>query len=314
MTPGNVIIFASYASNFYSPIRNLTKLSAKFSKASVSAQRISEIFDVEPELEDKPDAVKASDLQGEIVFDGVSFHYGDGKDVLKDISFTIAPGEHVAIVGPSGSGKTTLAGLILRFYDPHRGFITIDGLDTKDYQRESLRNEIGIVLQDSILFGTTIKENIAYGKLEATMEEIVAAAKAANAHDFIMELEEGYDTTIGERGDTLSGGQRQRIAIARTFIRNVPILILDEPMTGLDVESEATVQDALRRLMAGKTCLLITHDLRAVIDADFILIMEEGRIVERGKHADLMARSDRYRQLHELKFNQHEVQQTSMEV
>lgn len=314
MTPGNVIIFASYASNFYSPIRNLTKLSAKFSKASVSAQRISEILDVEPEMEDKPNAVKASNLGGEIVFDNVSFHYGDGKDVLRDITFTIAPGEHVALVGPSGSGKTTLAGLILRFFDPQKGFVTIDGLDIKDYQRESLRHEIGIVLQDSILFGTSIQENIAYGKLEATMDEIVAAAKAANAHDFIMELEDGYDTIIGERGDTLSGGQRQRIAIARTFIRNVPVLILDEPMTGLDVESEATVHEALSRLMRGKTCLLITHDLQAVVDADFILIMEEGRIVERGKHEDLMARSERYRQLHDMKFNQHEIQEASMEV
>jgi ABC-type multidrug transport system fused ATPase/permease subunit len=314
MTPGNVIIFASYASSFYSPIKTLTKLTARFSKATVSAQRIREIFDVEPEMEDKPHAVKASNLEGEISFDKVSFHYGDGKDVLKDITFTIAPGEHVALVGPSGSGKTTLAGLILRFFDPQEGFVTIDGIDSKDYQRESLRREIGIVLQESILFGTTIRENIAYGRLEATMEEMVAAAKAANAHDFIMELEEGYDTTIGERGDTLSGGQRQRIAIARTFIRNVPILILDEPMTGLDVESEATVRDALRRLMAGKTCLLITHDLQAVVDADFILIMEEGRIIERGKHRDLMARSNRYRQLHDMKFNQHEVQEISMEV
>jgi ATP-binding cassette, subfamily B, bacterial len=314
MTPGNVIIFASYASNFYSPIRNLTKLSAKFSKASVSAQRISEILDVEPEMEDKPDAVKASNLRGEIVFDNVSFHYGDGKEVLRDITFSIAPGEHVALVGPSGSGKTTLAGLILRFYDPQQGFVTIDGTDIKDYQRESLRHEIGIVLQDSILFGTSIQENIAYGKLEATMEEIIAAAKAANAHDFIMELEDGYETVIGERGDTLSGGQRQRIAIARTFIRNSPVLILDEPMTGLDVESEATVHEALSRLMSGKTCLLITHDLQAVVDADFILIMEEGRIIERGKHTDLMARSERYRQLHDLKFNQHDVQEASMEV
>lgn len=313
MTPGNVIIFASYANSAYGPIKTLTRLSTKFTKATVSAQRISEILDVEPEIEDNPDAVKAANLEGEIVFDNVSFHYGDGKDVLKDITFTIAPGEHVALVGPSGAGKTTLAGLILRFFDPQEGSITIDGVDIKDYQRESVRREIGIVLQESILFGATIKENIAYGKLDATLEEIVTAAEAANADDFIGELEEGYDTTIGERGDTLSGGQRQRIAIARTFIREVPILILDEPMTGLDVESETAVREALSRLMAGKTCLLITHDLHAVVNADTILIMEEGRIVDRGSHADLLARSERYRQLHELKFNQDEVQEASME-
>jgi ABC-type multidrug transport system fused ATPase/permease subunit len=185
-------------------------------------------------------------------------------------------------------------------------------MNIKDYKRESLRREIGIVLQDSILFGTTIKENIAYGKLDATMEEIIAAAKAANAHEFILELKDGYDTVIGERGGTLSGGQRQRIAIARTFIRNIPILILDEPMTGLDVESEAMVRDALRRLMAERTCLLITHDLQAVVEADRILLLEEGRIIEQGTHAELLATSERYRQLHELQFHQPEDEQIAI--
>ncbi len=314
MTPGNVLIFASYANSLYGPIRTLTKLSTKFSKATVSAQRISEILDVEPQIQDKPDAIRAAGLEGEIVFEKVSFHYGDSRDVLKDLTFTVAPGEHVALVGPSGAGKTTLAGLVLRFFDPQKGSISVDGVDIRDYQRESLRCEIGIVLQESILFGTTIKENIAYGKLNATMDEIVAAAKGANAHDFIMELEDGYNTTIGERGETLSGGQRQRIAIARAFIRDVPILILDEPMTGLDVESEAAVREALDRLMRGRTCLLITHDLQAVVTSDFILMIEDGRIVDRGKHSDLMARSHRYRQLHELKFNQNEIQELSIEV
>jgi ABC-type multidrug transport system fused ATPase/permease subunit len=314
MSPGNVLIFASYANSLYGPIKSLTRLSTKFSKATVSAQRISEILDVEPQILDKPDAVKAEGLRGEIVFDNVAFHYGDHKEVLKEVGFTIAPGQHVALVGPSGAGKTTLAGLILRFFDPHQGSITVDGVDIKDYQRDSLRREIGIVLQESILFGTTIKENIAYGKLDATMDEIVEAAKAANAHDFIMELEDGYNTTIGERGETLSGGQRQRIAIARAFIRDVPILILDEPMTGLDVESEAAVRDALARLMCGRTCLLITHDLQAVVTSDFILMIEDGRIVDRGKHDDLMERSERYRQLHDLKFHQAEVQELSIEV
>jgi ATP-binding cassette subfamily B protein len=306
MTPGNVLIFASYVNSLYGPIKGLTKLSTRFSKAAVSAQRIAEILDVEPEIQDHSGAIEAAKLKGGIVFEDVAFDYGDGKKVLNEISFATFPGQHIVLLGPSGAGKSTLVSLILRFYDPQAGSILIDGVNIKDYRRESLRNKIGMVLQDSILFGTTIRENIAYGKLDATNEEIVAAAKAANAHDFIMELEDEYDTTIGERGGTLSGGQRQRIAIARTFIRNVPILILDEPMTGLDVESEAAVRDALSRLMVGRTCLLITHDLQALADSDFVLIMEEGRIVDRGKHSDLLARSRRYRQMFELKFSQHE--------
>jgi ATP-binding cassette subfamily B protein len=174
-------------------------------------------------------------------------------------------------------------------------------VNLENYKLESLRREIGVVLQNSVLFGTTIRENIAYGKLDATMEEIAGAARAANAHDFILELENGYDTIIGERGATLSGGQRQRIAIARALIRNAPILILDEPMAGLDVESEAKVREALKRLMAGKTCLLITHDLQAVAEVDLVLVLDDGRIVERGRHSDLIARSWHYRQLYELK-------------
>ncbi len=301
MTPGDVLIFASYASNMYKPIRNLAKLSTKFSKATVSVERIAEILEIEPEIQDDPHAVEASNLKGEIVFDNVSFDYGEGKEVLKEVSFTISPGQRVALVGASGAGKSTIVSLLLRLYDPQEGCIAIDGLNIKNYRRESLRREIGVVLQNSVLFGTTIRENIAYGKPDASLEEIVAAAKAANAHDFILELENGYDTIIGERGATLSGGQRQRIAIARVIIRNAPILILDEPMTGLDVESESKVRDALNRLMAGGTCLLVTHDLQAVAGADLILALEEGRIVERGRHSELMARSRQYRQLYDLK-------------
>jgi ATP-binding cassette subfamily B protein len=313
MTPGNVLIFAAYVNSLYGPIRSLARLSAKFSKATVSAQRIAEILNVEPEIQDHPGAIEASKLKGEIVFENVSFHYEEDKKVLSDISFTISPGQHVVLLGPSGAGKSTLVSLILRFYDPQTGSILIDEVNIKDYQRESLRRQIGIVLQDSILFGTSIQENLVYGKLDATLEEIKAAAKAANAHEFILEQEAGYDTIIGERGGTLSGGQRQRIAIARTFIRNAPILILDEPMTGLDVESEAAVRDALRRLMDGKTCLLITHDLHAVIEADLILMLEEGRIVEQGTHSQLLARSQRYRDVYEFQFHQHEDEQVSLE-
>ncbi len=301
MSPGELLIFAGYTQTMYKPVRQMAKLSTKLSKATVSAERLSAVLEVAPEIQDKPDAIEARDLEGEVVFKDVFFDYGDGNEVLRDVSFAVRPGQRVALVGASGAGKSTLVSLILRLYDPQEGAVYVDGVDVKDYKRKSLRRQIGIVLQDSVLFGTTIRENIAYGKLDAPMEEIVDAAKAANAHDFISGLENGYETVLGERGDTLSGGQRQRIAIARAIIRGATILILDEPMTGLDVESEAKVQEALDRLMAGKTSFLITHDLHSVASADLVLVLEEGRIVERGSHVDLMAGSSQYRQLHELK-------------
>ena len=313
MTPGDILIFVSYVTNLYKPIRGLAKLSFKASKAMVSAERIAEILEIEPEIQDDAQAVDASGLKGEIVFEDVSFDYGNGKSVLNKVSFAISPGQTVALVGPSGTGKSTIANLLLRFYDPKQGRILIDGTDIREYTLASLREQIAVVLQESVLFCTTIKENIAYGKLDATAEEIIAATEAANAHDFILELEHGYDTVIGERGDTLSGGQRQRIAIARALIRNAPILILDEPMRGLDVESEVTVREALKRLMAGKTCLLITHDLQAVARADLVLLLDEGRIVERGGHSELMASSRQYRQLYELKVGQYPARTISME-
>jgi ABC-type multidrug transport system fused ATPase/permease subunit len=301
MTLGTVVVFSSYLSHLYRPIRDLTKLSKNFAKASVSAERIGEILEAEPEIQDQPNAIDASGLTGSIVFDNVTFDYGDGKPVLKDVSFSVAPGQKLALVGASGAGKSTLVSLILRFYDPIAGSISIDGVDIREYRCESLRREIGIVLQDSLLFGTTIRENIAYGKQGATDEEIVAAAHTANAHEFIVDLENGYDTVIGERGASLSGGERRRIGIARALIRKAPILILDEPMSGLDVESEGKVRNALDHVMAGKTCILITHDLASATDADSIVILENGRVVESGDHAELMARDRRYRQLYEMK-------------
>jgi len=299
MLPGDLVLVVGYLTNMYKPIRQLAKLSTDFSKAMASAERISEVLDIEPEIQDRPDAIPARGLKGEIVFRDVSFDYGDGKDVLRNISFSVSPGQTLALVGVSGAGKSTIVSLILRLYEPQRGTILIDGRDLRQYKRASLRRHIGIVLQQSLLFGATIRENIAYGKPQATLEEIEAAARAANAEEFIRGLEHGYDTVIGERGATLSGGQRQRIAIARALIRDAPVLILDEPMTGLDAESEGKVREALDRLMAGKTCIVITHDLQSVAEASQVLVLEGGRIVDRGTHAELAARSGRYRQLYE---------------
>ncbi|MEW6129112.1 MAG: ABC transporter ATP-binding protein [Acidobacteriota bacterium] len=297
LTPGDVLVFSSYLTALYGPVRNLAKFSSKFSRTVVCAQRISELLETEPGVKDLPTAIKATTIQGEICFKNVSFDYGDGNNVLNQISLKIPRGEHLALVGNSGAGKSTIAALLLRFFDATSGAIFIDQTDIRNFQRDSLRQKIGIILQESILFSGTIQENIAYGKLDATIEEIQAAAKAANAHEFIMNLPQGYQTVVGERGGTLSGGQRQRIAIARTFIRNTPILILDEPMSGLDVESEGAVKDALKRLMDGRTCILITHDIQSAAEADRILLLENGAIIEQGSHQTLMRYGHRYQKL-----------------
>lgn len=301
ITPGGLLVFVSYMNSINNPIRTLAKLSAKISRAMVSGGRIREIFAIQPEIEDHPNAIEAKNLQGEITFYDVSFGYGKGKNILNDVSFHIPVGKKVALVGASGAGKTTIISLILRLYEATTGQVVIDRLNIKNYQRESLRRQIGIVLQETILFGATVKENIAYGKPDATDSEIVAAAMSANAHEFIMKLEKGYDTVLGERGGTLSGGQRQRLSIARAFVRNAPILILDEPMTGLDVESEIAVREAMNRLMEGKTCLLITHDLQNAAEADWILMLENGRIENQGTPDYLFKTNGKYRAMLERK-------------
>ena len=300
MMPGELVLVMSYVSSIYKPIRNLAKLSMDFSKVSASAERIAEILEVEPEIQDLPGAIGADRIRGHLAFAGVSFDYGDRKQVLSRVSFEVGPGERLALVGVSGAGKSTIASLLLRLYEAQDGAVLIDGVDIKRYRRESFRRQIGVVLQQSVLFGATIRENIAYGKPAASEEDVRAAARAANADEFIQGLDDDYDSVIGERGVTLSTGQRQRIAIARAIIRNPKILILDEPMTGLDVESEHKVREALDRLMVGKTTIMITHDLQSIADADQVLVLEDGRIVDRGTHVELIGRSGRYRELFDL--------------
>ncbi|MBO0724710.1 MAG: ABC transporter ATP-binding protein [Blastocatellia bacterium] len=299
MTPGDVLVFTAYLTDMYKPLRNLAKLSTRYSRAVVSVRRIQEIFETEPEGRDDAAAVEAPRLKGEIAFDRVSFDYGNGRKVLDDVSFTIAPGQRVALVGPSGAGKSTIASLLLRFYDASSGEIRIDGVDIRRYSRESLRREIGIVLQDSILFGASIRDNIAYGKPDAALEEVVEAARKAHAHEFIVSLPEGYDTIIGERGATLSGGQRQRICLARAIIKRPSALILDEPTSAVDAESAALIHDALEQLQQGKTTLVIAHNFTAMEKFDQILVLKNNRVLEHGTHERLLEQKGRYYRLYQ---------------
>jgi len=289
MSPGTILVFSSYLHGMYRPIRRMVKQTVRLSRLQVSVERISEILAVEEGVKEKLDAIDATSIKGEVVFNDVTFAYAaDGSDVLSDVSFQIAPGQRVAVVGASGAGKSTLIGLILRLFDPKSGSISLDGTDLRDYRIESLRNQISVVLQDSLLLGTTVAENISYGNLNATREDVLVAAKLAHADEFIQKMPKGYDTVIGGRGATLSGGQQRRIAIARALIRNAPILILDEPMTGLDVESEARVSEGVLRLMEGKTCLLITHDLAAAENVDYVIVLEGGNIIQHGLPGDVL--------------------------
>lgn len=300
MTPGDVLIFASYMSQIYQPIRQITRLSTRFSRASVSIERINSILETEPDIQDAPDAIKVNRLSGDIAFDNVTFSYVDGKKILDDVSFRIMPGERVALVGASGAGKSTIANLIIRLYDPQKGAVLIDRQNINQYERASLRQEIGVVLQDPVLFGTSIKENIAYGKSDATQEEIELAAKQVHAHDFIMNLPDGYDTLMAESGNTLSGGQRQRISLARALIRQASILIMDEPTSAVDAESQALIRDAMARLQQGRTILLIAHQFHTIRDFDRILVLKNGKIIEEGNHNKLMQLGGYYHELYRL--------------
>jgi ABC-type multidrug transport system fused ATPase/permease subunit len=296
MTPGTVLVFSTYLHSLYRPIRQIAKLSTRISGAVVSARRINEVLGLTPEIEDAPNAIEAGSVRGEIAFRDVHFGYA-GRPVLRGVSFRIAPGQRVALVGSSGVGKSTIASLLLRLYDPSAGSVTVDGVDIRRYRRESLRRSIAVVLQDSLIQGATIRENITYGKPDASDAEVEAAARAAQAHAFISHLPTGYESVVGASGATLSGGQRRRLAIARAMIRNAPILLLDEPMAGLDRRSQARVQRAIRRAARRRTCLVITHDVETAAAMDAVLVLDEGRVVDSGSHEELMERSPAYRRL-----------------
>ncbi len=297
MLPGDVLIFTAYLNSMYKPLRLLARISTQYSKAMASAERITEIFAIEPETKDDHHGLCAYSLRGEIIFKNVSFDYGDGKGVLRDVSFAIEPGQRVALVGASGAGKSTIASLLLRFYEPQAGEILIDGVEIRQYERESLRRQIGVVLQDSILFGASIRENIAYGKPHANDQEIEAAARDAHAHEFIIELTDGYETIIGERGSTLSGGQRQRLCLARALLKRPSVLLLDEPTSAVDAEFSALIQQTVSRLLAGKTMLVISHQFAGIENFDQILVLKNGSIIERGTHAQLAAQRGYYHNL-----------------
>ena len=278
ISPGDLIVFLSYMKNAFRPIRDFAKYAGRMAKAAAAGERVVDLLEHTPDVVDRPDAVAAPALRGAVRFDHVSFEYEPGRSVLRDVDLEVAPGSRVALVGPSGSGKSTLAGLILRLHDPSGGRVLVDGRDIREYTLASLRAQVAVLLQDALLFAASVRDNIAYGAAEAGEEEIVAAARLANAHAFIEALPEGYDTVLGERGVTLSAGQRQRIAIARAALSRAPIVILDEPTTGLDAENERAVVQALERLTTGRTTFTITHDLDLAAGADLVLRLEGGYV------------------------------------
>ena len=301
-TAGSLVAFLAYAVNISNPIKRITRVSGNIQKALAAAQRVFDVLDLREEVQDLPDAKALPAVTGNVSFEHVTFSYNAGDEILHDLSFEAKPGQAIGLVGPSGAGKSTVASLLPRFYDCDAGTIRIDGTDIRHVTLDSLRNQVGIVPQETILFNGSVYDNILYGRLDATKEEIEAAAKAANAHDFIMELPEGYNTMLGDRGVNISGGQRQRIAIARAILKDPRILILDEATSALDTESERVVQEALNRLMVGRTSIIIAHRLSTIKNADRILVLDKGKLVEDGTHEELMAKNGLYAHLYQIQY------------
>jgi ATP-binding cassette subfamily B protein len=302
LSAGSLVLFIWYLGKMYKPMQDLSKMTDSWSKATIGYERIREVLETDFEVKDLPGARTAPRLKGVVEFEHVSFAYDPKSPVLQDVNFRIEAGQVAAFVGPTGAGKSTIINLIPRLYDPTEGIVKLDGQDIRKFKQRSIREQISFVLQDTVLFCGPIWHNISYGKPNASREEIFKAAQAANAHEFIEKMPEGYDTLVGERGVTLSGGQRQRIAIARAVIRNSPILILDEPSSGLDAESEKLVFDALDVLMKGKTSIVIAHRLSTIRSADIIFVLKDGTIVEHGNHDQLTAAGGLYAELHDIQF------------
>ncbi len=304
MTAGALTVFLSYLAQFFKPVKDLATMTNTIAQTAVGVDRIQAILNASDVIPQKPDAIAPGPLRGNIEFEKIVFGYNKDACVLKNVSFKVDAGQMIGVVGPTGSGKSTIVSLIPRFYDPNSGRVLIDGHDLRDLNLRDLRGQIAYVLQETVLFRGSVADNIAYGKGTATRDEIVAAAKLANAAEFISQMPQGYDTMVGDRGDTLSGGQRQRIGIARAIIRDNPILILDEPTAALDSESEKLVMEALTRLMKGRTVITIAHRLSTIRDADKIVVLTQGELAEQGSHDELMALNGVYAALYRTQFDE----------
>jgi subfamily B ATP-binding cassette protein MsbA len=309
VTAGELIAFLVYAVNISNPIKRITRLIGSLQRALAASERVFSILDIEEDIKDKENALLLKDVKGEVKFDNVTFAYDKDEIVLKNLSFVANKGEQVALVGPSGAGKSTIANLLPRFYDVLKGKIEIDGIDIRNVKVDSLRENVGIVPQETTLFNGSVYNNILYGRLDATREEIIEAAKAANAHNFIMKFPNGYETMLGDRGLNLSGGQRQRIAIARAILKNPAVLVLDEATSALDTESERIVQEALERLMVGRTSIVIAHRLSTIKNADKILVIEKGLLKEMGSHEELLKKNGLYAYLYQIQYSKHKTEQ-----